>query len=101
MPSRQLWHDVGTKEEIHPFCLTPEGKEHGACTGGCVDVNLHNYINKKIDGVTINIEAECIAIERSWTPPVYPKCLNQKGENVYAVGGGINCTQYKCNNFDV
>ena len=67
-----------------------------------MDVNLHNYINKKIDGVTINIEAECIAIERSWTPPVYPKCLNQKGENVYAVGGGINCnTQYKCNNFEV
>ena len=91
-------YDVGTKEDVHPFCLTPEGKVHGACTGGCIDINYKNIIGQSIDGTEISIEAECINVHRSWTPPIYPTCTTQKGENVYGLNGGGTCdTEGKCN----
>jgi hypothetical protein len=95
-------YDVGSSEEIHPFCLTDEGKVHGACTGGCLDVHMRNIINTQVDGVVISIEQECTSIQRTWTPPVYPLCLNEKGENVYGLNGGGSCdTLAKCINYDV
>lgn len=95
-------YDVGTVEDIHPFCLTEEGKNHGACTGGCIDVNYNNVIDTQINGRVINIKAECDGITKEWTPPVYPKCLNQNNEDVYAINGGQSCnTQAKCNTFAV
>lgn len=90
-------YDVGSIEDIHPFCLTEEGKKHGSCTGGCIDIHQRNLLNTKIDGSIVNIEAECINVHRSWTPPVYPKCLNEKNEDVYAINGGVTCnTKEKC-----
>ena len=42
-------YDVGAKNDVHPFCLTTEGKSHGACTGGCVDIHLRNFIDTQIE----------------------------------------------------
>lgn len=93
-------YDVGAKNDVHPFCLTAEGKVHGACTGGCVDIHLRNFINTEIDGNLINIEAECINIRRTWIPPVYPKCLNENQEDVYNLNGGGTCdTKAKCQSY--
>ena len=90
-------YDVGSSTEVHPFCLTAEGKQHTACTGACVDVHLRNFLGTTIDGKIISIAQECTDIERKWTEPVYPKCLNAKGENVYHLNGGGSCdTSVKC-----
>jgi len=94
-------YDVGTIEDVHPFCLTDEGKVHGACTGGCIDINYKNVVGDSIDGATISIEAECINIQRSWTPPIYPTCTTEKGENVYNLNAGGSCdTAGTCNVMD-
>jgi len=89
--SASSMYDIGLVETEHPFCLTDAGKTHGACTGGCIDSNMKNYIGQDVDGISITVEAECLAITRTWSDPILPKCLNEKGEDMYSLGGGGEC----------
>lgn len=84
-------YDVGLVETEHPFCLTAAGQNHGACTGGCIDSNMQNYIGQDVNGISITVKAECDAIKRTWTDPILPKCLNENGEDMYNLGGGGEC----------
>ena len=84
-------YDVGLVETEHPFCLTAAGQNHGACTGGCIDSKMQNYIGQDVNGISITVKAECDAITRTWTDPILPKCLNEKGEDMYNLGGGGEC----------
>ena len=70
-------YDIGYKENVHPFCL--ENPTHGSCTGGCLDVFNTNFISD------YSTQGACEAVQRTWTPPLRPKCMQQNGNDIYNV----------------